>query len=188
GAVSLQMEWCQGAEAAKGALKVLNVLVDIVALFADRSVDFMKPMGDGKYPGVSQDFNHTKVKFDDSQSSSTITPALGHNGTATTTPHNYELSGILTGLAEDVDMPASDAHPGAPDGEDGSELDDNSDSLELEVVADESQGIVITTKTKDTPTITLEDLIPEPGESDEDDASKNWLDFKGKKIHNVSVI
>ncbi|KIK78311.1 hypothetical protein PAXRUDRAFT_164306, partial [Paxillus rubicundulus Ve08.2h10] len=55
-------------------------------------------------------------------------------------------------------------------------------------VADESQGVKITTETKDTPTITLEDLIPEPGESDEDDASQNWLDFKGKKIHKASVI
>ncbi|KIK78310.1 hypothetical protein PAXRUDRAFT_82017, partial [Paxillus rubicundulus Ve08.2h10] len=94
----------------------------------------MKPMGDGKYPGVSQDFDHTEVEFDNSQSSITITPASGHNGTARTTPHDCDLSGVPTGLAEDVDTPASKTHPSAPDGEDGSELDDDSDGLELDVV------------------------------------------------------
>ncbi|KAF9223611.1 hypothetical protein BS17DRAFT_766894 [Gyrodon lividus] len=131
------------------------------------SVNLMKPMDDGKYPGVSQDFDHTEVESDNSQSTQPETPP----------PNNYELSGVPTGTADNVDMPASDTadmHPDAPDGEDGLELDDDSDSLELE--------------TEDTPTITLENLIPEPGESDEDGASQNWLDFEGKKIHKASVI
>ncbi|KIJ15295.1 hypothetical protein PAXINDRAFT_11833 [Paxillus involutus ATCC 200175] len=110
----------------------------------------MKSMGDRKYPGVSQDFDHTEVEFDDSQSSIAITPASGHNGTARTTLHDCELSGVPTGLADDVDTPASETCPGAPDGEDGSELDNDSDSLKLDIMVDESQGVIITTETEDT--------------------------------------
>ncbi|KAG2029443.1 hypothetical protein BDR03DRAFT_803659, partial [Suillus americanus] len=56
GGVSLQMEWIRGTGAVTAILKSLGRDVpDWTELFYSGTVDLMKPMGDGKYPGVSQD-------------------------------------------------------------------------------------------------------------------------------------
>ncbi|KAG1737818.1 uncharacterized protein EDB91DRAFT_1082919 [Suillus paluster] len=156
GGVSLQMEWIRGTGAVTVVLESLGRDVpDWTKLFYSGTVDLMKPMGDGKYPGVSQDPDHTTVNVPITEQ-------------------------CLAATAGDVAEAWSI---------DGLDTDTQHETLD----ADETDGLVFATDTLtagdhpiDVPAITLQDLIPEPNEQENE--QHDWLLFEGKKVHKASVI
>lgn len=60
GSVDLPTAWATGREAASAILSTLNITVDFTDIFDDaRVVDMLKPFGDGKYPGVSTEYDRS---------------------------------------------------------------------------------------------------------------------------------
>jgi hypothetical protein len=128
---------------------------DWMELFHSGTVDLMKLMGDGKYPGVLQDPGHTVVNVPVTEQ-------------------------CLAATAGDVAEAQSI---------DGLDMDTQHETLDT----DETDGLVFATDTLtagdhpiDVPAITLRDLIPEPNK--QEDEQRDWLLFKGKKVHKASVI
>ncbi|KAG1718822.1 uncharacterized protein EDB91DRAFT_1089761 [Suillus paluster] len=117
GGVSLQMEWIRGTGAVTVVLESLGRDVpDWTKLFYSGTVDLMKPMGDGKYPGVSQDPDHTTVNVPITEqclaaTAGDVAEAWSIDGLDTDTQHETLNADETDGLVFATDTLTAGDHP-----------------------------------------------------------------------------
>ncbi|OBZ66985.1 hypothetical protein A0H81_12994 [Grifola frondosa] len=146
--VNLQYCWARGHEAAQEALHTINKSVDFHILLKD-GLDFLRPFGDGKYPGVSMDTDRSLEPGEAGGPPNVSSNTPGHCGevppqalpvTSTAaddsdvaTPLVISSEGTVAALDEDEISDLTDLPPTiSPQSSDSNPADDHGEVIRLE--------------------------------------------------------
>lgn len=89
GIVSLQACWYLGKARAERVLRTANISIDFDDIFAVDGVDMLRPLGDGKYPAVSNDVDRSIVAHE------SIPPSAETTADETLNESSLELEDLL---------------------------------------------------------------------------------------------
>ncbi|KAH8105867.1 hypothetical protein BXZ70DRAFT_1036584 [Cristinia sonorae] len=197
--VNLERAWIEGRRRCCQVLARLNFSIDFTALFADGTVDMLKPFGDGKYPGVSTEYVDRSLEPDELPSAASVPePSPIHSSIIPDLPHD-PLQPIVTSLDDaELDQLATAPYDNLKDS--GSrtseaELDidlDNGDEDLAALEAGESGGVddlAEALANQDGP-------LDLPSEHSKTSSNSNilppaapspWIIYKGRKIHKATI-